>query len=143
MNLPRISASQPCDEKTLARASSIEYAARGTQNVDWACMYGNPQHRDFSEVQDLRRRGGRWLKERRERLGVSQRQLAERVGLEYYTFVSQLETGRGRIPPDRYEDWARALDMPKRDFVREMMRYYDPITYRILFDQDNSTHGTP
>ena len=48
-------------------------------------MYGNPQHRDFSEVQDLRRRGGRWLKERRERLGVSQRQLAERVGLEYYT----------------------------------------------------------
>ena len=100
-------------------------------------MYGNPQRRALPDVQDLRREGGRWLKERRESLGLSQRQLAEQVGAEYYTFISQLETGRGRIPPDRYRHWARALQMNDRDFVREMMRYYDPITYGILFSTDD------
>jgi len=102
-------------------------------------MYGNPQRRQHSDVQDLRREGGRWLKQRRERLGLSQRQLAERVGAEYYTFISQLETGRGRIPPDRYNDWAHALEMRRRDFVREILHYYDPITYGILFSQDDES----
>jgi transcriptional regulator with XRE-family HTH domain len=102
-------------------------------------MYGNLQRRSHSDVQDLRREGGRWLKERRERLGLSQRQLAERVGVDYYTFISQLETGRGRIPPDRYRKWARALEMNDQVFVREMLRYYDPITYGILFTQDDNS----
>ena len=51
-----------------------------------------------------------------------------------YSFISQLETGRGRIPPDRYKAWANALRMPVNSFVRETMRFYDPITYEILFD---------
>lgn len=106
-------------------------------------MYGNPQRRNMPDVQDLRREGGRWLKERRERLGLSQRQLAERLRAEYYTFISQLETGRGRIPPDRYKDWASALEMSERDFVRESMRYYDPITYGILFSQDDELSNVP
>jgi transcriptional regulator with XRE-family HTH domain len=96
-------------------------------------MYGNPQKRSASEVQDLRREGGRWLKERREAAGLSQRQLAAKVGADYYTFISQLETGRGRIPPDRYTDWAKALGLSDKDFVREVLRFYDPITYGILF----------
>ena len=97
-------------------------------------MYGNPQKRTDVEVQELRREGGRWLKEQRERAGLSQRQLAELIGAEYYTFISQLETGRGRIPPDRYKIWAKSLRMPAREFVHKIMRFYDPITYRILFD---------
>ena len=72
----------------------------------------------------------------RERRGLSQRQLATQLGLDYYTFVSQLETGRGRIPPDRYEVWAAALGMDARSFVRELMRYYDPVTHEILFPGD-------
>jgi len=98
-------------------------------------MYGNPQKRSAAEVQDLRREGGRWLKELRERAGLSQRELAAKVGAEYYTFISQLETGRGRIPPDRYTQWAEALSVPARDFVQELMRYYDPLTHGILFGQ--------
>ena len=57
------------------------------------------------------------------------------MGAEYYTFISQLETGRGRIPPDRYLIWAHALGIDKREFVRTLMSYYDPVTYGILFDQ--------
>jgi transcriptional regulator with XRE-family HTH domain len=98
-------------------------------------MYGNPQRRGAADVQDLRREGGRWLKELRERAGMSQRQLAAKVHTEHYTFISQLETGRGRIPPDRYLDWADALGVAAKPFVQEVLRYYDPITHDILFQQ--------
>ena len=99
-------------------------------------MYGNPQRLAAAQVQELRREGGRWLKVRRENVGLSQRQLAELVGAEYYTFISQLETGRGRIPPDRYRLWAQALRMTPKEFVRNILRFYDPVTYGILFDGD-------
>ncbi len=97
-------------------------------------MYGNPQRRVDNAVVDLRRQGGKWLKAQRERVGLSQRQLSDKVGTEYYTFISQLETGRGRIPPDRYLVWAEALQLSPRDFVKQIMRFYDPVTYEILFD---------
>lgn len=99
-------------------------------------MYGNPQKRTAPEVQALRREGGRWLREQRERAGLSQRQLAAAIGAEYYTFVSQLETGRGRIPPDRYEVWASALNLSTKEFVRTLLRYYDPITFSLLFEEE-------
>jgi transcriptional regulator with XRE-family HTH domain len=98
-------------------------------------MYGNPQKRSAADVQDLRREGGRWLKDLREQAGLSQRQLAVKVGTEHYTFISQLETGRGRIPPDRYVDWAAALGVPAKPFVQQLLRYYDPITHEILFGE--------
>ena len=97
-------------------------------------MYGNPQRLAAAQVQELRRAGGRWLKERREKVGLSQRQLAELVGAEYYTFISQLETGRGRIPPDKYRLWAQALRISPKEFVHDILRFYDPVTYGILFD---------
>jgi transcriptional regulator with XRE-family HTH domain len=97
-------------------------------------MYGNPQKRTNSDVLEMRRAGGRYLRELREQAGLSQRDLAAKVGTEYYTFVSQLENGRGRIPPDRLTVWADALGVEPRDFVKTLMRYYDPVTFGILFD---------
>ena len=57
----------------------------------------------------MRRRAGAWLKELRGRAGLSQIQLADRLGLKYYTFVSQVENGFGRVPTESMEAWARAL----------------------------------
>ena len=96
-------------------------------------MYGSVQKRSDLEVQELRRAGGQWLRELREQRGLSQRQLAKLVGAEYYTFISQLETGRGRVPPDRYRVWAAALGVDAAVFVRELLRFYDPVTFEILF----------
>jgi transcriptional regulator with XRE-family HTH domain len=72
-------------------------------------MYSNPQKLTQGGVLELRQEAGRWLKGLREAQGLSQRGLAERGGAEYYTFISQIESGRGRIPPDRYAAWAVAL----------------------------------
>jgi transcriptional regulator with XRE-family HTH domain len=96
-------------------------------------MYSNPQRRASSETIELRKDGGLWLKSLREAKGLSQRNLAELIGTDYYTFISQLETGRGRIPPDRYVAWAKALELDPKDFVKNLMKFYDPITYNILF----------
>jgi len=98
-------------------------------------MYGNPQKVTNLDVQERRREGGRWLRELREHAGLSQRELATLVNLDYYTFVSQLENGRGRVPPDCYQDWAHALHIAPRDFVKNILKYYDPVTFEILFEE--------
>jgi len=81
----------------------------------------------------LRKEAGQWLRELRECRGLSQRGLAEIVGARNYTFISQLENGRGRIPPGRYLLWAGALGVEPREFVRGLLYYYDPVTYHIVF----------
>lgn len=98
-------------------------------------MYTHPQRLSSKLTKELRGHAGAWLRELREKRGLSQRDLAAKVGAEYYTFISQLETGRGRIPPDRYLDWAKALDIAPREFVHRLMSYYDPVTYGILFGE--------
>jgi transcriptional regulator with XRE-family HTH domain len=99
-------------------------------------MYTHAQRVKEPEVQELRKAAGALLKSLREQQRLSQRQLAELVGVEYYTFISQLETGRGRIPPDRSEIWAEALGVDVRLFTKAMVFYYDPITYRHLFGDE-------
>src|SRR4030095_12364517 len=98
-----------------------------------ALMYTHPQRRTAKLTQKLRDQAGRWLRELSEKRGLSQRDLAQKVGAEYYTFISQLEHGRGRIPPDRYLLWADALGGEPRDFVQGLMSFYDPMTYNIIF----------
>jgi transcriptional regulator with XRE-family HTH domain len=96
-------------------------------------MYSNPQKLSTGGAAELRQQAGRWLKELREARGLSQRGLADLVGADYYTFISQLEAGRGRIPPDRYTAWARALGVEPKLFVQTLLRYYDPVTHAIVF----------
>jgi len=90
-----------------------------------------------ADIASLRKDAGRWLRARREKLGLSQRDLARLVNTEYYTFISQIEAGRGRVPADRLIFWARALDVNPREFATTLMQYYDPHTYRLIFCEDN------
>ncbi|MCY4150656.1 MAG: helix-turn-helix transcriptional regulator [Aestuariivita sp.] len=94
--------------------------------------------KDYSSLsRDLRVGLGHWLKSLREDQGLTQRDLADRLGLEYYTFISQLETGRGKIPPNRYLDWAKALGQDPRAFVTRLFSCYDPITHEIIMGNDS------
>ncbi|MEL6734590.1 MAG: helix-turn-helix transcriptional regulator [Pseudomonadota bacterium] len=86
------------------------------------------------EAKEQRAALGLWLKELREQAHLSQRELAEKLSLDYYTFISQLENGRGRIPVHRYAEWAEALEQDKRMFVKALLSYYEPTTYKILFE---------
>lgn len=88
-----------------------------------------------TEVDRLRREAGVELKRLREHRGLTQREVAEQVGFEYYTFIAQIESGRGRLPPDRYEAYSVALGVPRQDFARMMLRYYEPVTFELLFGE--------
>lgn len=84
----------------------------------------------------LRREAGRWLKRLREAAGLTQADVAQRLGLRYYTFVSQVEGGHGRVPSDQVAGWADALGVSRRLFARELLRWYEPDLHRLLFEAD-------
>jgi transcriptional regulator with XRE-family HTH domain len=84
---------------------------------------------------------GVWLRKQREAQGLSQRDLADALGLGYYTFISQLENGRGKIPSSRYRDWADALGQDPKIFVRKLLMHYDPVSYKILFSVSTDESG--
>ena len=90
------------------------------------------------ETREKRTTLGLWMKSIREEQGLSQRKLAEILSLDYYTFISQLENGRGKIPAHRYVEWAHALGQNPKEFVRTLLRYYEPMTYSVLFDEEVS-----
>ena len=75
-------------------------------------------------MQLLHKDAGRWLRELREKRGLSQRELADKVGVDVYSLISQLEQGRGRISPDRYLVWAEVLGIEPGEFIRRITHYY-------------------
>jgi transcriptional regulator with XRE-family HTH domain len=83
---------------------------------------------------ELRKQAGTWLKELRARAGLSQMQLAGRLGFKYYTFISQVENGFGRVPTDSMEAWAKALGANPSAFAKQLLSFYDPELYRLLFE---------
>jgi transcriptional regulator with XRE-family HTH domain len=89
--------------------------------------------RTAPDSKTLRREAGGWLKDLRGRAGLSQMALAEKLGLKYYTFISQVENGFGRVPTESMEAWARALGVDPGEFARKLVSYYDPELYRLLF----------
>jgi transcriptional regulator with XRE-family HTH domain len=84
-------------------------------------------------AKQLRKEAGNWLKELRLRAGLSQIELAARLELKYYTFISQVETGYGRVPTESMEAWAKALGAKPSEFARRLLSFYDPGLYRLLF----------
>jgi transcriptional regulator with XRE-family HTH domain len=82
---------------------------------------------------DLRRRSGEYLRSARHEAGLTQAQLASLVGLPYFTMISQLEQGRGYVPPDRYIEFANALGIDVKKFTMDQLRFQNPWAWAILF----------
>jgi transcriptional regulator with XRE-family HTH domain len=66
---------------------------------------------------------------------LSQIDLAQRLGLKYYTFISQVENGFGRVPTDTMEAWARALGLAPGAFARHLLAFYEPELHKLLFEK--------
>jgi transcriptional regulator with XRE-family HTH domain len=86
------------------------------------------------ETKQLRKEAGQWLKELRGRAGMSQIELADRLGFKYYTFISQVENGFGRVPTESMGAWAKALGAEPSEFARRLLSYYEPELHRLLFE---------
>jgi transcriptional regulator with XRE-family HTH domain len=64
---------------------------------------------------------GRFLRMRREELGLSQLQLARALGYKWGNFIGMIETGSAMFPFDRWDDFAKELQIPKHEFLRLVM----------------------
>ena len=85
------------------------------------------------ESKALRKKAGVFLKHCRTNAGLTQRELAKLVDIDYYTFISQLECGSGRVPPNLYQPLAEALGVNLQEFTKSMLQFYDPFTYYGLY----------
>ena len=81
---------------------------------------------------DLRRRLGHWLRVTRIDAGMTQRDLADLVGLEGVNHISAIENGRGNIPPERYTAFSEALGMSRVDFAKVILRHTDPWLFQAI-----------
>jgi len=88
------------------------------------------------EAKQQRKLAGDWLKSLRKDAGLSQVELATRLGFKYYTFVAQVENGFGRVPTDAMEAWARAVGVEPSIFARRLLAFYEPELHRLLFGDD-------
>ncbi len=83
-------------------------------------------------TKELRRELGAWLKQGREAKGLTQAELAEKLGLRYYSFISQVENGIGRIPQDLYRPWADALGIDAPVFAMTVLEHIEPGLHAML-----------
>lgn len=98
---------------------------------------GQAPDKDSPEPKQLRKQAGDWLKLRRADVGLSQADLAARLGLKYYTFISQVENGFSRVPTELIGAWAEQLGLEPRAFTRHLLMYYEPELYRLLFGAES------
>jgi len=98
-----------------------------------------PPGKDVPEARQLRKQAGDWLKQRRADAGLSQADLAARLGLKYYTFISQVENGFSRVPTELIGAWANELGLEQRGFARHLLMYYEPELHRLLFAAESKS----
>jgi transcriptional regulator with XRE-family HTH domain len=77
---------------------------------------------------------GRFIKERRTELGLTQAQLAEKLHYRYGNFVGMLESGNAAFPLSRYRDYADALLVPRHEFAYLVAKDLHPELLEDLFE---------
>ena len=92
--------------------------------------------RATAEAKHQRKQAGEWLKGLRKEAGLSQVELATKLGFKYYTFVAQVENGFGRVPTEAMSGWAKAVGVEPSHFVRQLLQYYEPELFRLLFGNE-------
>jgi transcriptional regulator with XRE-family HTH domain len=89
-----------------------------------------------SSVKERRKEAGVWLRALRENAGLTQMDLAIRLGFKYYAFISQVETGFTRLPPQKVEAWANAVGAEPPAFARRLLSFYEPELHRVLYEDE-------
>lgn len=79
---------------------------------------------------------GKIIKTQREKMGITQKDLAASLGLNYYTQISQMENGYMAIPPVLWVEIAITLNMDEpQKWVLTCLIEYQPDVYEALFQR--------
>lgn len=88
----------------------------------------NPRKQTLNKKQS-----GSFIRRLRTERDITQRDLAEKLGLKFYSFISQIETGASTVPPALYVPLAEALEQDRDAFVLRMLVWNEPEIYAALF----------
>lgn len=92
------------------------------------------QYKIDTEIAKLmRRRAGSYIKGLRTDAGLTQAQIAKALGYEYYTMISQIESGKARIPSEDIATWANLLKVDVVEFAKMLLSFMDPSLYHAIF----------
>ena len=92
------------------------------------------RHGLTSEEKNRNRVVGGHLKELREKAGINQKQLADLLGIGYYTFVSQVENGYAKLPATHLTAWAAGVKADPEELSMFLIQHYLPTYYLCLRD---------
>lgn len=87
-----------------------------------------------SSTKSQRKLVGAWLKRLRTEAGLTQLELADRLGVKHCGFISQVENGFSRVPHDKIEAWARSLGVHPSHFAKHLICFYEPELHRVLYE---------
>lgn len=62
---------------------------------------------------------GKLIKEKREALGITQEELAERLGYKHKSSINKIELNKVDFPRDRVQDFAEALGIPASELITD------------------------
>lgn len=99
--------------------------------------------RSSSTAIKLRKKIGGHLQRLRQGVELTQVQVAERLGYQYFTFVAQIEQGRARVPPEDWMKWAKLYKQEPKAFSRTLLKHYDPHVFEACFGskgEENEGH---
>jgi len=77
-----------------------------------------------SSVIERRKAAGKWLRSLRKRAGLTQKNVADQLGISYYTFIAQIENGHARLPERLYIPYAQVLNVDCDTFLATCLRFY-------------------
>jgi len=84
---------------------------------------------------DLKEALGNYVRSLRETAGLTQADLAKAVDIKHYAAISAIENGRNVVPPERYLAFAKALNVPHAEFMKEVLKYTNPWAFILLFSE--------
>lgn len=83
-------------------------------------------YKKFSKPEEI-------ISHRRTELGISQSELARKLGYSNANFISIIESQRSKVPLDRSVEFAEALEIDAKWFVERVMRDRYPKIAEIVF----------
>ena len=85
-------------------------------------MADSKYHTEMRErLKSARVGAGAYIKAMRLQSKLSQRELAEKLNLPLYSFVSMIETGTTYVRPQALAAWAEALGVDPQEFERKLL----------------------
>ena len=85
---------------------------------------------------------GSTIKARRQALGMTQKDLAAKLDLSYYTMISQIENGYVTLPPAMWVQVADALGLDKVEWVTTCLDRLYPDIFVALFGSSAQSEVT-